>query len=566
MKHISPRLSTSFISVLFLFTILLFLPFYSAFGAEKATNPSQEKHTPQETVQNSRSHPQNKLQFQEQEQIAQYVGIKIISPVNGEVNDGNNINIICHADKKEDLNLSIDRPGSSGSTRIFADQLERSILGQYYLYEEKKTFYTAGDYVLSFSYASEPNKKVSISFRVDIPPELSIISPTNYGTYKQAISFIISQTKRENLFFELIQRDENWQPTGVGVPFFYQIGKSELQQSGDSYIWIANKELPSANYSLSVLSGPLPLDLDQKVTVYFTVQNMPGVGLVATEKLGLPIPFGTFGKTVLGNPFSAKIKHDIGQTDLIFKFEQWDIRTKQWKETKEPKLLKSKTSDGKDQVVTTAKFRILTPGKYRWTLAGFDKFKPVEFEVIGRGSTHGAKESVQLKTKPSIRLEHCKPKTSPKLGKAFDLAIGVKNIGRTKYDLSQKMTFRINYKPIGGGKYKEVVSNKTVPTINPGSKKTMTIKKPFKVTKEGKYKVTITLDSHNIASSSLKKSCDFTFKVAKAKVKKKTPKITPGSSSSGHPGPAGHPVGTPGSGGSSSRRLEPAGRAPHRSL
>ena len=289
----------------------------------------------------------------------------------------------------------------------------------------------------------------------------------------------------------------------------------------------------------------------------------------AVQQMKQPTLLAPVGKLVFRrtNPIAFKFKHDVRQTDFAYHIEKWDNRRQEWKKTEETKLISTKTSGGEKRVVTRSNVMLRTPGKYRWTLVGYDSLGPMVFELITRKSIHQSKGVIRVKKAPSIWIDDCKPKATPKLGKPLNLEIDLKNIGKAKNDSTHKVTIKINCTLIGGGKCKNVVLSRTVPTINPGSKKTMPIQKALHVVRGGRYKVAITLDpqpeaTSNIVSPNLKKSCNFTFKVANATQKTKTKSSEPSTPS--HPGSGRPQTGTPGAGGSSSRRLGPAGRTPQR--
>lgn len=283
------------------------------------------------------------------------------------------------------------------------------------------------------------------------------------------------------------------------------------------------------------------------------------------RKTAPPKLIPTIGKKVLSaTPIVLKFEHDVRQTGFSYEFEKWDNKRKRWNKTKEPKLLRSETSDGEERVVTSAKFRIRAAGKYRWTLAGYKSLKPMEFEVIARRSIHGIKGAPKVKKAFSIWFDlSTKPKPKPKVNEAFNLVIGAKNIGNAKNSSADKVTIKIDCKPIDGGKCVKSKSSYTVETINPGSKKTISI--PLKVTRGGKYRVTMTLDPQPISThialpGLLKKSHIFYFKVDKAT--QKTTKKDSRPSGTGHPGSSRPPAGSSSSGGSTLHRQRPPGITP----
>ncbi len=399
----------------------------------------------------------------------------------------------------------------------------------------------------------ESEKEVAINFEVVNPiavhtdnplligNQLKFISPTDGGSYNQAISFIVSTTNKEDLYFELIQRDDAGNPTGVGVPFWDKIDKDELQQFGTSYRWYGSKELPSASYSLAVLSGPLPLDLNKKVRVYFNVLNTPRINIQSAHKVIPPRLLLTLGKSGLGTTITLKFEHDARLTDFNYQFKKWDTKRKRWKRTTTPKQIRTNTSGEKKRVVTTARFRIQIPGKYSWTVSGRGIVSPPpqEFKI---GSVFITQNTQEEKKEPIICfLNATTTEPKPTLDKPFDLIVNLRNTGNAKNDSSHKVQLKIVCKPLDGGKCKKLVSSKTVLPIGPRDNKEITIKRALKVTKGGRYKVTLTLLQPKATSKTKcsKKSDCFTFSIKKIAKK-------PGRKSTKPPGAA-----RPGSSGSS---------------
>ncbi len=280
-----------------------------------------------------------------------------------------------------------------------------------------------------------------------------------------------------------------------------------------------------------------------------------------------PILLPTKGRR---SPVTLKFEHDVHQHKpyFTFKFKKKDLKTRRWINTTLPRKLTQNTAprDDDNRAVTSTKFIIKSPGKYNWTISGqgFIPPNPKEFQV---GNLFTKNYVPKGKKSPSIWFAQSKKqKLKPKLNTAFNLTIAIKNIGSVKNDSSHKSMIKINCKALDGGKCEKLIASYKVPTIHPGSKKRITIRKALKVTKGGKYRVIMSLNPQpqatGISTAGLKKSYSFDFQVDKAAHKRK--KKRPGASSPfGGTGSTSPPAGTPGggSGGSSSRRIGTANKA-----
>lgn len=259
-------------------------------------------------------------------------------------------------------------------------------------------------------------------------------------------------------------------------------------------------------------------------------------------------------------PVVFKFRHDNRKTDFQYKIEMWNNRTKRWSKTTKPKLFRSRYLAGKEITTTMPEFKFTEPGKYRWTLNGYSSLKPLEFELVARKSPLKKTGIQKIKQKPSLWfVQSSGQKMSPKLNQPFGLSFSIKNIGNIRNSSSHKVACKIDCKPLDGGKCVVLVSTKSLPPVSPGSKKKISLKKVLKVTRAGKFKVTLSLFPKPTAISGktggLKKTLSFTFAVQR--VKKTLRPTASGPSATGLPGSSSQPAGASGSSGSSSGSPSP---------
>ncbi len=289
----------------------------------------------------------------------------------------------------------------------------------------------------------------------------------------------------------------------------------------------------------------------------------------ATQQMKQLVLLAPMGKMMFNKnkPVVFKFRHDNRQTDFQYEIEMWNNRTKRWSKTTKPKLFRSRFLAGKEMTTTMPEFKFMEPGKYRWTLNGYSSLKPLEFELVARKLPLKKTDDHKIKKRPSLWfVQSGGQKMNPKLNKPFGLTFNIKNIGTIRNSSTHKVTYTINCKSLDGGKCVELVSARTVPAVNPGSTKRISIKKALKVTQPGKFKATISLSPKPSAigtkTGSLKRSLDFTFSVKKVRTSSKP--SASGPSATGLPGPSSQPAGVSGQRGSSSDSSSPF-RRHHRS-
>jgi len=286
--------------------------------------------------------------------------------------------------------------------------------------------------------------------------------------------------------------------------------------------------------------------------------SQPSSGLVeqidlveVTQQMNQTVLLAPRGRIVFNKnrPVVFKFRHDNRQIDFQYQIEMWNNRTKRWSKTTKPKLFRSRYLAGEKMTTTMPEFKFMEPGKYRWTLNGYSSLKPLEFELVARNLPLKGTDNEKIKKTPSLWLvQSGRQKMSPKLNQPFGLTFSIKNIGNIRNSSAQKVTCKIDCKPLDGGKCVELIPAKSLPAINPGSKKKIFLKKALKVTRAGKFKVTLSLSPKptdiNGKTGGLRKSLSFTFTVQR--VKKTSRPSTSSPSASGLPGSPSQPAGASG--------------------
>jgi len=408
-----------------------------------------------------------------------------------------------------------------------------------------------------------------------------VLSPKENQEYKLSVNLKVVTPKKNKIHFRLAKRmvetnkwDTDW--------MMWVAGEDELVNKGTYYLWEKNLSLEPTDYYFiarpndpRIALGPAASDSDG---IQFTVKKLQVGKHVAKKKEGADVSsIGQLKKKMVASgdkdtikpvlllpavktrslsnssPLALKFRHDVRQKEFKYEFEKWDQKRKRWVKTSEPRMIRSQTSKGSDMVMTTAYFRFKTPGKYRWGTAGLSPQKRQEIvvgeaavkqvadkasskKIIDKGKSAklesslrneklpaGMKKSPSEIKKPSIWFDlGTKPAPKPIINRAFNLVIGVRNIGAVKNgnSPSNKAVVKLTCKALNGGNCKKLLGDPVVPTIEPGKTKTLNLRSVFKATKGGKYRVSMVLDpapktpaNVKIRMSNLRKSYSFDFNI-----------------------------------------------------